>query len=150
MTTIINRDNIDIVEIDGKWHAARVQSTKWINLMNDQPMPLGASTPEAALDQLVDEEERHIILREKQEARKRAEAQGSRMAEMERAEKLLADRKENLEQIKGIRQKLIDNPDIDLRDKKLELVDTEIENYHSDIRYLEDVMLEIRREIWTS
>ncbi len=148
--TIINHGDIDIVEIDGKWHAARVQSTKWINLMNDQPMPLGAATPEAALDQLVDEEERHIVVQENREARKRAAAQGSRMAEMERAEKLLAERKENLEQIKGIRQKLIDNPDIDLRDKKLELVDMEIENYHSDIRYLEDVMLEIRREIWTS
>lgn len=149
MTTIINRGDIDIVEIDGKWHAARVQSTKWINLMNDQPMPLGAATPDAALDQLVDEEERHIILREKQEARKRAEAQGSRMTEMKRAEKLLADHKEKLEQIKEMRR-LIDNPDIDLRDKELELVDAEIENYHSDIRYLEDVMREIRHEIWTS
>ena len=146
--TIINHGDIDIVKIDGKWHAARVQSTKWLNLMNDQPMPLGAATPEAALDQLVDEEERHIILREKQEARKRAEAQGSRMAEMKRAEKLLADHKKKLEQIKEMRR-LIDNPDIDLRDKELELVDAEIENYHSDIRYLEDVMLEIRRELWT-
>lgn len=149
MTTIINRDNIDIIEIDGQWHAARVQSTKWLNLMNDQPMPNGAATPEAALDQLVDEEERFTILRKRRKARERAEAQKSRMAEMERAEKLLADRKENLEQIKEMRQRLIDNPDIDLRDKKLELVDAEIENYYSDIRYLEDVILEIRRELWT-
>lgn len=146
---VIHIDGIDIVKIDGTWHAARVQSAKWNNLMQEQPMANGAHTPEQAIDQLAREENSHIEVQEKLAKKQHQEKLQDKEAHLAEVEDLLNDRKSNLKEIEAMRQQLIENPSIDLRDKKLELVDAEIANYHSDIEHLQALQTEIKLEIWT-
>ncbi|WP_426716529.1 hypothetical protein ACEN2A_01845 [Corynebacterium auriscanis] len=140
----IQEGNIDIIKVDGKWHAAYVGSAKWHNIMNDWPMAYGADTPEEALNRFNAEQDSHIESAKRLESQLRTKKKTRLKGELEKITEELDALEADREELREIRDNIARKPASTTRDDQLAFIDEGLNACRTILADLEEAEREIK------
>lgn len=137
----IQEGNIDIIKVDGKWHAAYIQSAKWHNIMQGWPMAYGSNTPEEALNRFNAEQNSHIESTKRLESQLRTKKKTRLKKELEQITEELAALEADREELREIRDNIARKPTSATRDNQLAFISEGLDAYRVNI-------VNLRMEKW--